>query len=57
MHMKIAVLGAGVVGRALAGKLVESGHNVVMGSRGATNEAAVGWAAAAAVAADLPEAG
>ena len=55
--MKIAVLGAGVVGRALAGKLVESGHNVVMGSRGATNEAAVGWAAAAAVAADLPEAG
>ncbi|APX04606.1 MULTISPECIES: NADPH-dependent F420 reductase [unclassified Arthrobacter] len=45
--MKIAVLGTGVVGRTLAGKLVESGHDVVMGSRSATNEAAVGWAAGA----------
>ena len=47
MHVKIAVLGTGVVGRTLAGKLVESGHDVVMGSRSATNEAAVGWAAGA----------
>jgi predicted dinucleotide-binding enzyme len=42
--MKIAVLGTGVVGRTLAGKLVESGHDVVLGSRSATNEAAVAWA-------------
>ena len=45
--MKIAVLGTGVVGRTLAGKLMESGHDVVLGSRSATNEAAVGWAAGA----------
>ncbi|MBT2549855.1 NADPH-dependent F420 reductase [Arthrobacter sp. ISL-65] len=45
--MRIAVLGTGVAGRTLAGKLVESGHDVVLGSRTATNEAAVGWAAAA----------
>ncbi|MDQ1059405.1 putative dinucleotide-binding enzyme [Arthrobacter globiformis] len=45
--MRIAVLGTGVVGRTLAGKLVESGHDVVLGSRRATNEAAVGWAAEA----------
>jgi predicted dinucleotide-binding enzyme len=31
----------------LAGKLVESGHDVVLGSRTATNEAAVRWAAEA----------
>ena len=47
MHVKIAVLGTGVVGRTLAGKLVESGHDVVLGSRSATNEAAAGWAAEA----------
>jgi 8-hydroxy-5-deazaflavin:NADPH oxidoreductase len=47
MHMRIAVLGTGVAGRTLAGKLVESGHDVVLGSRTATNEAAVGWAAEA----------
>jgi len=45
--MRIAVLGTGVVGRTLAGKLVESGHDVVLGSRTADNEAAVGWAAEA----------
>jgi predicted dinucleotide-binding enzyme len=45
--MRIAVLGTGVVGRSLAGRLVESGHDVVLGSRSATNEAAVGWAAEA----------
>src|ERR671926_348320 len=47
MHMKIAVLGTGMVGRTLAGKLVECGHEVVMGSRSATNEAAMAWAAEA----------
>ena len=45
--MRIAVLGTGVAGRTLAGKLVESGHDVVLGSRTATNEAAVRWAAEA----------
>ncbi|WP_395404779.1 NADPH-dependent F420 reductase [Arthrobacter sp. UC242_113] len=45
--MRIAVLGTGVAGRTLAGKLVESGHDVVLGSRTATNEAAVAWAAEA----------
>ncbi|WP_314191319.1 NAD(P)-binding domain-containing protein [uncultured Arthrobacter sp.] len=45
--MRIAVLGTGVVGRSLAGKLLESGHDVVLGSRSATNKVAVGWAAEA----------
>jgi predicted dinucleotide-binding enzyme len=45
--MRIAVLGTGVAGRTLAGKLVEAGHDVVLGSRTATNEAAVAWAAEA----------
>lgn len=31
-HMKITVLGTGMVGRAHAGKLVELGHDVVMGT-------------------------
>ena len=42
--MKIGVLGTGMVGRGLASKLVELGHDVKMGSRKACNEAAVGWA-------------
>ena len=42
--MKIAVLGTGVVGQTLAGKLVELGHEVQMGSRAAGNEKAVAWA-------------
>ena len=45
--MRIAVLGTGIAGRTLAGKLVEIGHAVTMGSRTATNEAAVQWAAGA----------
>jgi predicted dinucleotide-binding enzyme len=45
--MRIAVLGTGVAGRTLAGKLVEVGHAVTMGSRTATNEAAAQWAAGA----------
>lgn len=43
----IAVLGTGIVGRALGTKLVELGHRVVMGSRTAGNEKAVAWAAGA----------
>lgn len=42
--MKIAVLGTGMVGQALASKLVERGHDVRMGSRTADNAAATTWA-------------
>jgi predicted dinucleotide-binding enzyme len=42
--MRIGVLGTGVVGRTLAGKLVEVGHQVRMGSRQTGNENAVEWA-------------
>jgi predicted dinucleotide-binding enzyme len=45
--MRIAVLGTGVAGRTLAGKLVALGHSVTIGSRSATNEAAIRWAAEA----------
>src|SRR5437870_5443289 len=45
--MKIGVLGTGVVGKTLATKLVEVGHEVTMGSRTADNEDATGWAAEA----------
>jgi 8-hydroxy-5-deazaflavin:NADPH oxidoreductase len=45
--MRIAVLGTGEVGRAIAGKLVEAGHEVTMGSRSAANESAMAWAAGA----------
>jgi 8-hydroxy-5-deazaflavin:NADPH oxidoreductase len=41
------VVGTGTVGRTLAGKLVELGHEVRMGSREAGNEQAVEWAQAA----------
>ena len=42
--MRFGVLGTGMVGRALAGKLVGLGHEVTMGSRRAGNERAVAWA-------------
>jgi hypothetical protein len=41
------VLGTGIVGRTLGGKLVELGHEVRMGSRQAGNESAVEWARSA----------
>ena len=41
--MKIAVLGTGVVGNTIGTKLCELGHDVMMGSRSATNEKAVSW--------------
>jgi hypothetical protein len=43
--MRYCVLGTGTVGRVLAGRLVEVGHEVRMGSRTAGNEAAAAWAA------------
>ena len=45
--MKIAVLGTGMVGDAIASKLALLGHEVKMGSRTATNEKAAAWAAKA----------
>lgn len=42
--MRIAVLGTGAVGRAIAGKLASLDHEVTMGSRSANNEAARTWA-------------
>ena len=45
--MRIGVLGTGTVGQALAGKLVELGHEVMMGSREAGNPKGTEWAAAA----------
>lgn len=41
--MKIAVLGTGMVGDTVGGKLVALGHEVKMGSRSATNEKAAAW--------------
>ena len=42
--MKYAVLGTGMVGHTLAGKLAELGHQVRMGARTADNEKAAMWA-------------
>lgn len=41
--MKIGVLGTGQVGRTLAARLVELGHDVVLGAREATNPRATEW--------------
>lgn len=41
--MRIGVLGTGMVGETLSTKLVEIGHDVVMGARSAGNEKAVAW--------------
>jgi predicted dinucleotide-binding enzyme len=41
--MKIAVLGTGMVGNAIATKLVALGHEVMMGSRTRDNEKALAW--------------
>lgn len=42
--MRIGVLGTGMVGEALATRLVELGHDVMLGSRTADNPKAVAWA-------------
>src|SRR3954469_12666983 len=41
--MNIGVLGTGMVGQAIATKLVEIGHEVTMGSRTGGNERATAW--------------
>jgi hypothetical protein len=43
--MRIGVLGTGMVGQAIASRLVELGHDVLMGAREAGNLKATGWAA------------
>jgi predicted dinucleotide-binding enzyme len=45
--MRIGVFGTGMVGSAIATKLVELGHEVMMGSRTAASEQAGEWVAAA----------
>jgi 8-hydroxy-5-deazaflavin:NADPH oxidoreductase len=42
--MRIGVFGTGMVGKAIASKLVEVGHEVTMGSRSADNAEATAWA-------------
>jgi len=42
--MKIGVLGTGVTGQTIGSKLVELGHDVMMGSRDEANPKAVTWA-------------
>jgi 8-hydroxy-5-deazaflavin:NADPH oxidoreductase len=46
--MRVGVLGTGMVGTAIATKLIELGHKVRMGSREAGNEKGVQWAGSAA---------
>lgn len=46
--MRYAVLGTGEVGRTLAGRLLELGHEVTLGSRTRDNPVALEWATAAA---------
>jgi predicted dinucleotide-binding enzyme len=50
--MKIGVLGTGQVGITIAGKLIELGHEVMMGARDAHNETALDWASRAGEGAD-----
>lgn len=42
-HLKIGVLGTGMVGSEIASKLVQLGHDVRMGSRTADNQKAAEW--------------
>jgi predicted dinucleotide-binding enzyme len=42
--MKIGVLGTGVTGQTIGSKLVELGHDVMLGSREEANPTAVAWA-------------
>ncbi len=41
--MKIGILGTGMVGSTIGKKLIENGHEVMMGSRTAGNEKAIFW--------------
>ena len=41
--MKIGIVGTGIVGNTLGGRLAELGHEGKMGARTAGNEKAVAW--------------
>jgi len=43
--MRIGILGTGIVGQTIATKLTQLGHDVMLGSRTATNEKAAKWVA------------
>jgi predicted dinucleotide-binding enzyme len=43
--MRIGILGTGVVGQTIGSKLVQLGHDVMLGSRTATNDKAAQWVA------------
>jgi predicted dinucleotide-binding enzyme len=43
--VRIGILGTGVVGQTIGGKLADLGHDVKLGSRTATNEKAAKWVA------------
>ena len=43
--MRIGILGTGVVGQTIGSRLVRLGHDVILGSRSATNEKAAKWVA------------
>ena len=47
--MKIGVLGTGVVGQTIGSKLIQLGHEVMMGARDVDNPKAVAWAKDAGV--------
>jgi predicted dinucleotide-binding enzyme len=42
--MEIGILGTGMVGRTIGSKLVQIGHQVMLGSRDAANPKAIAWA-------------
>jgi 8-hydroxy-5-deazaflavin:NADPH oxidoreductase len=42
--MRIGILGTGTVGQTIGARLTQLGHDVILGSRTATNEKAVKWA-------------
>ena len=42
--MKIGVLGSGIVGQTIGSRIVQLGHEVMMGSRDAANVKAIAWA-------------
>ena len=43
--MRIGILGTGIVGQTIGSKLTQLGHDVMLGSRSATNEKAAKWVA------------
>ena len=43
--MRIGILGTGIVGQTIGTRLIQSGHDVTLGSRSATNEKAAKWVA------------